>query len=140
VIRAEVDTVGELLYLTPRKDGDPGFPNASEAQASRGNIQRLLENLEEPLCKAVAQAASLAAKVEKLKQYLQSFDHLAGSPVDPSLQAMIRREAWSSREALSNASSELTRFGNALVLKKALLDRNLLKFKASKESSRGIAK
>lgn len=123
--------MGELLYLTHRKDGDPGFPDASEAQASHRNIQRLLESLEQPLCKAVAQATSLAAKVEELKNYLRSFRRLANSPLDPSLQTMIRKEAKSSREALLKASSELTRLGNSLAFEKAALERDLSEFKAS---------
>jgi hypothetical protein len=123
--------MGELLYLTHRRDVDPGFPSASEAQASHRNIQRLLESLEQPLCKAVAQATSLAGKVEELRKRLHSFGHLTESPLDPSLQAMIRREARSSREALSHASSELTRLGNALAFEKAVLERDLSEFKAS---------
>jgi hypothetical protein len=123
--------MGELLYLTHRKDGDPGFPSASEVRASHRNIQRLLESLEPPLCKAVAQATSLVAKVEELKRCLHSFGHLADSPLDPSLRTMIRKEARSSREALLNASSELTRLGNALAFEKAVLEQDLSEFKAS---------
>jgi hypothetical protein len=123
--------MGELLYLTHRKDGDPGLPNASETQTSHQNIARLLKSLEQPLCKVLAQATSLARKVEEFKKYLHAFDHLAGSPLDPSLQTMIREEARSSRGALLKASSELTRLSDTLAFEKAVLERDLSKFKAS---------
>jgi hypothetical protein len=118
----------KLLYLTGRNSG---VSNASEDRMIHRSIQQLLESLERHLAMAFAQATSLAGKVEAHKKYLHSFGHLADPTLDPSLQAMMRKEATSSRDALLRASSELAQIGNCLAFGRAALERDLSKFKVS---------